>query len=265
MGRAIPIFVNSDSRETDMVFVDTPITQTIASFTGLTPRIRLEPMITILSSVYPIIQNDSFGSSCLYYQNKSGTKSEIDLLKRGLNNTPEDILSNAPNLFSQKKTLRVQIVFNKTHVFIASQTHVKMIENAISLTTTKVTHISQEKYLEYFVGFVYSKYLDPFVAQKYDDIVYSALETGIYQKWADDIVEVASHIYGSNEEPIVITESDNKFVIKLWDRVVSGFPVDNPCLALFAGIQIEVRVNECRVVSRLNKCNGFSIDGSRYI
>ncbi|CAG2121378.1 unnamed protein product, partial [Medioppia subpectinata] len=51
-------------------------------------------------------------------------------------------------------------------------------------------------------------------------LVYSALETGLYQKWADDIVEVASHIYDTDDEPIVSTESDNEFAIKV--RIALG-------------------------------------------
>ncbi|CAG2166795.1 unnamed protein product [Oppiella nova] len=128
MERAIPKFIDPESRvkingecdsqETDMVFLDTPISQTIASFTRISPRISLEPMITILSSVYPIIQKDSFGSTFYIFDKmiwRSGTKDEIQLIRLGLNITPEDTLSNAPRLFASQRLLKEKIVTNKTH------------------------------------------------------------------------------------------------------------------------------------------------------
>ena len=106
-------------------------------------------------------------NSCIQ---RSGTEDEIQLIRLGLNITPEDTLSNAPKLFASQRVLKEQIVTNKTHVFIASQSHVKMIETAIIEINNKVTHISSNKYLDYFIGFVYSKKLDPFVAKHYNDM-----------------------------------------------------------------------------------------------
>ena len=88
----------------------------------------------------------------------------------GMNNTDPEQNVNAAKLFADKYNIRDKIVYNKTHVFIASQSYTKMIENAILDSKTKTTHISKNNYLDYFVGFVYNKNLNQFVAKHFNQM-----------------------------------------------------------------------------------------------
>ncbi|CAG2101762.1 unnamed protein product [Medioppia subpectinata] len=160
---------------------NSPVTETIGTFTHMSPQLKVQPLISIIGSIYPFTTSDSYTTALYIFDPyRSGTKLEKELINRGFNNTDEDIVTDEIRLLSNKRDIYKKIIVNRNHLI---QT---------SIIGHKLSHISSQSYIYSLEG------------------LYDVIETGIHDKFVSVIMERAAKFFANPDEEM-IDEIDYEF------------------------------------------------------